>query len=252
MKTNYKTYFLVRIFTSSGVAHYVLLLLVLWCGATELLAQLRPQRAPAPRPSSVLFGEKTQMGIRVGGWSHQGETPRSFVDQPDYSLRADYPATNFYFEGFYGFRLSDPFGVEFSFGTVQRGEVTVHDRTTGNRTFGNVTLYPVRVRGFWYPAPDGLGTLRPYLSAGGSMIVGSDAVQIANQFGYYAPHTEITVGWVAGGGVEFALSPSLVLELAATYQPIRFADPLVFEENFDALAITIGGKYLLGSRRLRK
>jgi hypothetical protein len=224
-------------------------LLLLLLAAAQVCAQARPDRAPGPKPSATQFQEKFQFGLRIGAWSHQGVAPRSEIDDPDFTLRAEYASTNAFLEGFYVQRLSGSFGFEVSAATLSRGNVDLTFNTGingGVTTVGTLALYPMRLRGLYYPFPNGVGKIRPSLSAGVGVVVGTHTIQFADSYLFGQPQTEVAIGWTAGGGLEYAASPAVVIEFAASFLNVQF-DELLFESDFDGLTITVGGKYLLGS-----
>ena len=90
--------------------------------------------------------------------------------------------------------------------------------------------------------------LFPFVTAGGGVYFGRRSVQFttdsyASTYGGFNDDSQTEFNYVIGGGIDCRISRSIALELQSKYMPIHFRQ-LALVENYTALTITIGVKYL--------
>ena len=190
------------------------------------------------------FNTKNQLGIRLGVWSNDGETPPQQFDINESIIRTKINDGNFYFEGYYGHRFSPLLVGEIALGIVNRGTVTINDAYQDD--IGNLMVYPILAQLKLYPLSNSNTTVKPYLVAGGGMYYARQSVQFSTS--YYEPFrnekSEIDFNYVVGGGFDYAFSENIGFEVNAKYFPITFSKPLLEVNNYSAMTITIGIKYI--------
>jgi len=202
-------------------------------------------------PQPDLFQTRHQAGIRIGVWSNQGDLPPSAGDIVDGdppvitgSFKTNIHSSSAYVEAYFGYRLSSRLIGEVSLGSVNRGSVTLSD-AAGASDVGNLIIYPILVQLKLY-TPTLPGTrLYPYLMAGGGLHYGRRNVQFTNSQISYANWQEETAtdfNYVLGGGFDWPIAGSVGLDFTVKYMPINMS--LVVIDEYDALAFTVGVKYL--------
>ncbi len=190
------------------------------------------------------FNTKNQLGIRLGVWSNDGETPPRQFDINESIIRTKINDGNFYFEGYYGHRFSPLLVGEIALGIVNRGTVTINDAYQDD--IGNLMVYPILAQLKLYPLSNSNTTVKPYLVAGGGMYYARQSVQFSTS--YYEPFrnekSEIDFNYVVGGGFDYAFSENIGFEVNAKYFPINFSNSLLRISDYSAVTITIGIKYI--------
>jgi hypothetical protein len=162
--------------TTNGLA----ILAALQFGLTE------PTRAQTPpvgeATTTSRFMRSHQLGGRIGAWSNRGVLPPdSFAFGSGGYYLTDISNRDFYLEGFFGYRFSRAFMLEFSLGLVSRGDVYLVE-DDDNSSIGTVQIYPILAKLKFYPFVRPDWKFCPYLTAGGGF--------------YYGRHDmQITTGW---------------------------------------------------------
>ncbi len=199
--------------------------------------------------SSHHFFYEHQAGVRLGVWANRGGSPPDSGDVLSNGERTGMFLTNIndgaaYFEGFFGYRLNRFFMLQISVGTVNRGSVTISDAVRSD--VGNLTIYPVLAQVKLYPFPNSQLKFHPYIAAGGGFYIGRRAVQFTNAWynTNWEEETEVDLNVAVSAGADWPLTRKLGLESQISYLPITFADKLLTIEDYDAIAVTIGIKYL--------
>jgi opacity protein-like surface antigen len=192
------------------------------------------------------FLNRHQAGIRFGGWSNLGDTPNKLVY--DFGggnlLESDVGDANFYFEGYFAYRLGMTTMIEFSLGVSNRGSATLTNQ--GETTIGNVVIYPVLVQMKLYPLAGAGGRIQPYLTGGGGVYYGRRSAQISTS-GFLTSadeESETDLHYALGGGLDYPISSVIGLDLSAKYTPINFSGGFLEVSNWDGLSVMIGVKYL--------
>ncbi len=192
------------------------------------------------------FNTKNQIGIRLGVWSNSGDIPPSEILTEASTIQTKINDANFYFEGYYGHRFSSLLVGEIALGIVNRGTVTINDNLTSQNDIGNLMVYPILAQLKFYPISNFNTTVKPYLVAGGGMYYARQSVQFSTS--YYEPFrnekSEVDFNYVVGGGFDYAFSENIGFEINAKYFPITFSKPLLEVNNYSAMTITIGIKYI--------
>lgn len=205
------------------------------------------QAEQADADKSLLFSEKHQAGIRLGVWANNGESP---TDSAGIS-ETNFKGASFFFEGYFAYRLAPIVMLELSFGIVNRGSVTF--REAGGTNVGNVLVHPILLQMKFYPLASLKEKFQPYLLAGGGLYYGRRSVQFTTSSGVYyyglAEQSGTDFNYVLGGGIDWPLSPAIGLEAGVKYMPIEFSKELQTIRDYDAVAFTIGVKYLYSSKK---
>lgn len=201
------------------------------------------------RPAEWLLS-RYHFGARLGLWSNQGEAPPEIGT--DQIFETNFNDQNFYFEISGARRIIPMTMLEMSLGIVNRGSVTF--REEGRDNVGNVLVYAVLLQARFYPLAGSAWGLQPYVTAGGGLYYGRRSVQFTTDY-YYSGLDEETgsdFSYTLGGGIDYPLAPAISLELNMKYMNIGFDDGLMTINNYDALAISIGAKYLYAPSRKEK
>ncbi|HOP07800.1 MAG TPA: outer membrane beta-barrel protein [candidate division Zixibacteria bacterium] len=196
------------------------------------------------------FLQSHQAGARVGAWINLGDSPPesgiiTVNDVATGSYETNINDGAAYFEAFYGHRLSRHWMIEAALGVVNRGSVTLGE-TDGATDIGNLSIYDLQASAKYYPIRIG-ARIHPYVQLGGTFIVGRRAVQFTNS-SYYSSNWEeenaYKFSWMAGTGIDIPVATQIGLDFNVRYLPIKFGDKLVTIDNYDALTVTAGVKYL--------
>jgi outer membrane protein W len=194
-----------------------------------------------------LFNEKHQAGIRLGVWANNGESPTDFVGISETSFKD----ANFYFEGYFAYRLLPQAMLEFSLGIVNRGSVTFKE--AGATNVGNVLVHPILLQLKLYPLASLKAKLQPYLLAGGGLYYGRRRVQFTTSSDVYyyglVEQSGTDFNYVLGGGIDWPIATTIGLEVGVKYMPIEFSKKLQTIRDYDAVAFTVGVKYLYSSKK---
>ncbi|MEE8577869.1 MAG: outer membrane beta-barrel protein [candidate division Zixibacteria bacterium] len=219
-----------------------------------LVVFIVPLSAFGQNDARATFSQKHQIGVRLGGWSNNGDDPPlQFADTSAggiSTITPDFTDVAFYIEGFFMYRLNSMAALEFSLGFVNRGDVT-GSLATGGTDIGTLNIYPILGQLKLY-IPGGLSNrLYPYLSVGGGLYYGRNSIQITDQF-FNARERESSASdfnYVLGGGADYALADQLGLDINLKYMPINFGKDLMGIRDYRALTISVGVKYLYTSKK---
>lgn len=207
------------------------------------------QAADDDKPATELFLTQNQAGLRLGLWSNRGELPpESGVLNETGTFTTNIGGSSAYIEGFFGYRLTSRLVAELSLGTVNRGSVTLAD--SGASDIGNLVIYPVLVQLKLYAPRIPNTKLHPFVFTGGGLHFGRRNVQFTNSPSYYPNWVEdaaTNFNYVVGGGFDWPIGSSIGLDFTLKYMPINMS--LVVIEKWDALAFTVGVKYLYSSKQ---
>lgn len=220
--------------------------------AVMVASTVSVQAADDDTVATELFLTQHQAGLRLGVWSNRGDLPPATGELTSGdaaiatgSFKTNINSASAYVEAFFGYRLAPWLVGELSLGTVNRGSVTLLDDSTGASDIGNLMIYPILLQLRLYTPRIPNTSLHPYLMAGGGMHYGRRNVQFSNSRVYYANWQEETAtnfNYIVGGGVDWPIAGSIGLDFTVKYMPINMS--LVVIDKWDALAFTIGVKYL--------
>jgi outer membrane protein W len=201
----------------------------------------------APTTPLEAFRAKNQLGLRLGAWANEGQTPPEADTNTTTgeSFRTNINGTNFYFEFFGSLRLTDMIRGEFSVGTVNRGSVTIQQNTFSD--IGNLNVFPFLVKARIYPLIKTNSRIQPHVAAGGGIYYARRNVQFTNNSFYYTglnEDSEVDFNYVLSAGLDYVASSVIAVEAQASYMPIKFSNELVGITDYGAVGITVGVKYL--------
>ena len=230
--------------------------------AISLLALMAlPAVADDNQPDKIdNYLKSHQVGIRLGAWANQGDTPAdSVVASPGsdwlYYL-TDFTDGNAYLEGFFAYRLNPYLGAELSVGIVSRGDVTLQDNLIGQTSFGSMVLYPILAKARFYPLGPAHTKFHPYVMAGGGLYYGKHDVQIIDNYAGLTADldqsSETVFSYVLGAGVDWPVAEVMALGLQAQYMPIDFSKDLVGVQDYSSFTITVGVQYLFHAKGNKK
>ena len=94
----------------------------------------------------------------------------------------------------------------------------------------------------------------PYLVLGGGFYYGRHDIQIATGYEAYirqnfGEDSRTAVTYVLGAGFDWPLASVVALDFQAQYMPIEFSGDLVGIDDYRALTITVGVKYLMSKNK---
>ena len=210
-----------------------------------------PDEATSPSPV-----KKYHFGARLGTWVNLGDTalPRvQFINDDDEIvglMETNINNVSFYFEGYFAYNIFQGGYVEFSMGMVNRGSVTVADIFSTD--IGNLMLYPFLLQFKYYPFSTLGSRIQPYVAGGGGLYYGRQSIQFTTNLfddAFLRGESATDFNFVLSGGVDYSLNDNLALDFNAKYMPVSFSDQLILMSDYDALAITVGIKYLYGGRK---
>ncbi|MFH1686385.1 MAG: hypothetical protein ABIE70_02550 [bacterium] len=229
------------------VATAAVLVTLLLSGAGR--ADADPKQADA-RP---LFSRQNQAGVRLGVWNHGGaDVPDSIGitvndEATGGSVMTNLKSASFYLEGFYLYRFNAMLAMEFAGGTINRGSVTITD-SSGRSDIGNLILYPITVQARYFPLVLG-GKIHPWVSGGIGMYVGRRTVQFTDSPYFdsnWKQETEVDFTYVLSAGFDWPLADQVGLDFQTKFMPINFDKRLLTINDYSAIAVTVGIKYLYG------
>lgn len=226
------------------MVRHLMLYFILLLPASWGMAQAKPDQSD----KYLLFNKMHQAGIRLGIWANNGGSP---TDSPG-TVETSFKEASLYFEGCFAYRLAPQAMLELSVGVVNRGSVTFREGNTTN--IGNVLVHPILLQLKLYPLASVKLRFQPYLSAGGGLYYGRRTVQFTTSGDVYYFGVEEQSGtnlnYVLGGGIDWPIGKKIGLEAGIKYMPIEFSKGLQTIRDYDAIAFTIGVKYLYRSKEL--
>ncbi len=191
---------------------------------------------------------KNMVGVRLGPWLADGLT----TDIETEYIRVVSSSTAFHVEFFYLYRLKGPLYLDLSLGAVSRGDIRVNYQTStvSETGFGTALVYPLGVGLGLFPLagrPD--RALQPFIVGGGSLVIGTETISSVRKYpniGTYIgtkSQSRETLGWYAGGGLDWVLGRNFVLSFLGKYQHAIFSEELVGVKDFSGAQILVGAAY---------
>ncbi|MEW5701898.1 MAG: hypothetical protein AB1792_06685 [Candidatus Zixiibacteriota bacterium] len=192
-------------------------------------------------PTPGIWG-KTLVGGQLGPW-FSGNLQDDFV-QSDVRLSAS--GTAFHLELFYQPHLTGALNLDLNFGAVSRGDLRAS--VTGGSALGNATLYPLGAGMIVFPLAKKEKTrLQPFLRAGGSLVIGTERLDVVTQDLYAvgtASRSRTAWGYYAGGGATWLLGTSMAIVGTVKYQYVKFDQELFGVRDYSGTQVLVGIAYL--------
>ena len=198
------------------------------------------------------MNRKHQIGIRLGGWINGGESPPALLTDTFNNplMKTSIKDGSFYFEGYYAYNLLPYTFMEFSLGIVNRGSVTIYD--IYGTDIGNLLIYPILLQVKLYPLLSSDSKLQPFVGFGGGLYYGRRNVQFTNNsYSFYSLNedSKTDFNYTLSGGVDWCLNNSIAFDMQLKYMPINFSKSLVTVNDFKAVSVTVGIKYLYATKK---
>lgn len=122
-------------------------------------------------------------------------------------------------------RFTGHLSIVASLGALARGDAFI--RQGGYLTRAKLTIFPLSLGLRLYPVALAPGRrIFPYLSAGGSLVLGVQVFESSTFQFDYSSDTRATLGGNMGAGVDYRVAEKILLGLYGGYQRARFSTPL--------------------------
>ena len=185
------------------------------------------------------------LGVRMGFWNAVNASDVQAAPGEEILSKV----TAAYGEFFGSVGLTQGFALEFSLGSNYRGE------TRYNNPYGyywkRVTIYPMSGQLTYFPLFSAeKSKWQPYLGAGIGVVSGVENLRL----GVYADpyrrvgtgtNSYLTLGWHAGGGIDFVLSRHLVICADLKYRGVKFGDEVGGLKDYSGPEAAFGLAYIL-------
>jgi hypothetical protein len=184
-------------------------------------------------------------GIRMGFWS--ALDAKNIKSPPSLEILTKVTAP--YGEFFISNGLKKGFAFEFSVGSYYRGETRYSD--TLGYYWKRVSIYPISALTKYYPlSSPSNNRWQPYLDAGISVVSGIENLRLGEYAGPLTfvgdyTNTYLTLGGLAGAGMDFVLSRLFVLGLDFKYRWVYFGEQIGGLKNYSGPEATLGLSYIL-------
>ncbi len=184
------------------------------------------------------FLSKKFIGARLGVWVNSGDSLAPGNNNVS--------NTTFYGEFFFSRHIWPAIAGEFIVGLYGRGNVEL---TNGGNTYrGQLSIYPILVTAKFYPlAGLPMIQLKPYLQAGGGLIVGNRPTftYVDAYYGYdVQQQTKADITYVLGAGFDFPVADQIALTANFRYTPANFGGDFDGAKDFSGYQFTIGAGYI--------
>jgi len=195
------------------------------------------------------FSKSHQLGMRLGAWANLGGLPPDTLNFTNARMATKLTNANFYFEGFFGYRLNEQLMLELSLGISNRGSVTLSQNNS--TSVGNVIIYPILLQMKLYLLSMTDIRFQPYVFAGGGLYYGRRSTQVSSSGIIYLDdqESEADFHYSFGGGIDLPLGRSVAADLNIKYMPIMFSKTFVAINDYKGIGITLGIKYLYSFKR---
>ena len=192
---------------------------------------------------------KNLIGVRLGPWLADGLT----TDIKTEYVRVVSSSTAFHLELFYLYNLKGPLFLDLNFGGVSRGDIRINYQTETEYEsgFGTAMVYPLGIGlGFVPLATRPNQAIQPFVTAGGSLVIGTETISssgyspyLGNFIGIQSESRE-ALGWYAGAGLDWLLGRSFALSFICKYQYAHFGEELVGVKEYSGTQILVGAAYV--------
>lgn len=190
------------------------------------------------------------IGLRVGLWRISSTDVEPGIPYYTSSSKSVSP----YGEFFLSYGLKKGFLAELSLGSCDRGETRLE--IEDGYYWESLTIYPISLGGHFYPLSSKPRIpWQPYLDLGVSYVIGSSSLE----YGSFSPgfraffdgyvKTRSAFGAFAGAGLDFNISPSLILNFHMKYRWIKFGEEVAGLKDYSGAQFTLGFAYVLGINR---
>lgn len=223
----------------------IVILLTMLMGISASVCEAQPQFGipeQAKKDPTPGLWKKALVGGQLGPW-FTNELGKDIMDE---DVRLDASGTAFHLEFFYQPNLAGILNLDFSIGAINRGDLRI--RADNLSAFGNATLYPLSAGLIVFPMAKRTGQqLQPLLKAGGSLMIGTEVIEITN-VDYYGigvdAESRTSFGYYFGGGANLVLSPSFALTGSVKYQYAKFDKELFGTKDYSGTIVLFGAAYM--------
>lgn len=218
--------------------------------ATVLLLSATPSAGADETNAADQFHSRHQAGVRLGVWRNQGDIHPAEAVVGNQILSTNIGGGSFYAEGFFAYRLTRSLMGEISLGIVNRGTVTIDENNTRD-IVGNLLIYPILAQLKIYLPVAGDWHAQPYFTAGAGLYFGRRDVQFTTSDALFTGSNQETatkLSYVLGGGLDWPIGTVISLGMDAKYMPINYSKGFVTVNNYNAVVITFGVKYLIARK----
>ncbi|MGB7062413.1 MAG: hypothetical protein WBF13_08700 [Candidatus Zixiibacteriota bacterium] len=184
------------------------------------------------------------IGVRMGFWNSVKATDVQAGPGEEILTKVTAPYGEFF--GSVGLRKG--FALEFSLGSNYRGETRYNDPY--GYYWKRVTIYPMSGELKYYPLFSAeRSKWQPYVGAGLGLVSGIENLRLGGYAGPYVfvesgTNSYLTLGWHAGGGIDFVLSRHLVICANFKYRGVRFGDEVGGLKDFSGPEAAFGLAYV--------
>ena len=185
---------------------------------------------------------KALVGGQLGPWF--ANELGNDITMPGVRLFAS--GTAFHLEFFYQPNIAGILNLDVSIGAINRGDLRIRDGELS--AFGNATLYPLSAGVILFPMAKRSGqSLQPLLKAGGSLLIGTEVIEVTNVNNYgigVDAESRTSFGYYFGGGANLVLSPSFALTASVKYQHAKFDKELFETKDYSGTIVLFGAAYM--------
>jgi len=192
--------------------------ILIGCLLLLLVARTAHPQEPEPEPEPRYVGS---LGIMLGVYSADKLEDANLVNGVSRQRRV----SDMYLLVSGTRRLAPHFALAASIGALARGDSFI--RQGSELTRARLTIFPLSLGLRVYPVALAPGRrILPYLSGGGSLILGVQVIESSTFQSSYNSDTRATLGGSVGAGMDFRVAERMLLGFYGGYQNARFSKPL--------------------------